>query len=59
MRQGANNNTRRMTRKGITKGSIHFHIGFSKIPELEVSSSLKFCCLIVGPEFYFSLNQMG
>ena len=42
MRQGANNNARKMTRKGVMKGSIHFHIGFSKIPELEVSQSLKF-----------------
>jgi hypothetical protein len=42
MRQGVNNKARKMTRKGDRKGSIHFHIGFSKIPELEVSHSLKF-----------------
>jgi hypothetical protein len=42
MRQGVNNNARKMTRKGVTKESIHFHLGFSKIPELEVSWSLKF-----------------
>jgi hypothetical protein len=41
MRQGANNNTRRMTRKGVTNGSIYFHQVFKnprtgglKIPEI-------------------------
>jgi hypothetical protein len=42
MRQGTNNNARKMTKKGVMKGSIHFHIGFSKIQELEVSHSQKF-----------------
>jgi hypothetical protein len=32
MRQGTNNNTKKMTRKGVMKGSIHFHIGFLKSP---------------------------
>jgi hypothetical protein len=32
MRQGENNNTRKMTRKGVMKESIHLHIGFLKIP---------------------------
>ena len=42
MRQGANDNAWKMTWKGVMKGRIHFHIGFLKIPELEVSFSLKF-----------------
>jgi hypothetical protein len=42
MRQGVNNTTREMTRKGVMRGSIYFYIGFLKIPELEVSLSLKF-----------------
>jgi hypothetical protein len=42
MRQGANNKARKITRKGITKGNIHFDKEFSKISELEVSRSLKF-----------------
>jgi hypothetical protein len=37
---GENSNARKMKRKDITKGSIHFHIGFLKIQELEASHSL-------------------
>ena len=51
MRQGANN-ARKMTRKGVMKGSIHLNIGFSKIVELEVSWSLKFSMSTVAPGFY-------
>jgi hypothetical protein len=58
MRKGTNN-TRKMTRTGITKGNNHFYIGFSKIPELEVSRSLKFLYLTVGPGFYFILYRTG
>jgi hypothetical protein len=32
MRPGAKNNARKISRKGITKGSIHVHVGFSKNP---------------------------
>jgi len=35
VRQGMNRNTRKMTREGVMKGSIHFPIGFSKVQELE------------------------
>jgi hypothetical protein len=42
MRQGANNNSRKMTKGSVMKGSIHLHIGFSKIPEQEVSRTLKY-----------------
>ena len=41
MRQGVNN-TRKMTRKGVMKWSIHFYIGVLKIQQLEVTHSLKF-----------------
>jgi hypothetical protein len=41
-KEGANNNARKMTRKGVMKRSIHFHTEFSKIPELEITLSLKF-----------------
>jgi hypothetical protein len=55
MRQGANSNARKM-RRGVMKGSIHFHIGFSKIQESEASRSLHFwmsdcsCCIFI---FYY------
>ena len=59
MRQGENNNVKKMTRNGVMKGSIHFHIGFSKIPELGVSRFLKFFMSDLAPGFYFSLSWMG
>ena len=52
MRQEQNNNAKKMTRNGIMKGSIHFHIEFSNILELEVSWSLKFSMSTVAPGFY-------
>ena len=52
MRQGENYNGKKMTRKGVMKGSIHLNIGFSKIVELEVSWSLKFSMSTVAPGFY-------
>ena len=52
MRQGENYNSKKMTRKGVMKGSIHLNIGFSKIVELEVSWSLKFSMSTVAPGFY-------
>jgi hypothetical protein len=59
MRQDVNNNARKMSRKGVTKGSIHLHIGFLKIPELEVSQSLKFFMTDYTLRFYFSLPWIG
>jgi hypothetical protein len=59
MRQGANDNAWKMTWKGVMKGRIHFHIGFLKIPELEVSRSLKFLMSALAPGFYFSLPRIG
>jgi hypothetical protein len=38
MRQETNSNARKMRRKCVTKGIIHFQ-GFSKIQELEASCS--------------------
>ena len=52
MRQGENNNAKKMTRNGVMKGSIHFHMGFSKILELEVSWSLKFSMSYCSFGFY-------
>ena len=58
MRQGENYNAKNMTRNGVMKGSIHFHIGFSKILELEVSWSLKFSMSTVALGFYRYLGMV-
>ena len=58
MRQGENYNSKKMTRKGVMKGSIHLNIGFSKIVELEVSWSLKFSMSYCS-SWILSLSRTG
>jgi hypothetical protein len=43
--------------KRIKKGSMHFHIGFSKIQGLKASHILLFWMSAAG--FYFLLSQIG
>lgn len=52
MRQGANSKARKVRRRGVKKGSIHFHTGLLKTQESEDSHcSCDYGCLIALLDF--------